>query len=74
MENIQVAVRIRPDPEPSIWTLQDSHVILNAKELLSRRPLQGVRKYFKFCRHATLLLMINVMAQNHRIRLFTNSR
>ncbi|CAD8114275.1 unnamed protein product [Paramecium sonneborni] len=29
MENIQVAVRIRPDPEPSIWVIHDQHIFLN---------------------------------------------
>ncbi|CAD8071082.1 unnamed protein product [Paramecium sonneborni] len=29
MENIQVAVRIRPDPEPSIWAIHDQHIFLN---------------------------------------------
>jgi len=29
MENIQVAVRIRPDPEPPIWAMHDQHIFLN---------------------------------------------
>lgn len=45
MENIQVAVRIRPDPEPSIWAIQNSHIVLTTKDLLSKRPLTGVMQF-----------------------------
>lgn len=46
MENIQVAVRIRPDPEPSIWAIQNSHIVLTTKDLLSKRPLTGVMQFW----------------------------
>ncbi|CAK58893.1 unnamed protein product (macronuclear) [Paramecium tetraurelia] len=38
MENIQVAVRIRPDPEPSIWAIHDQHIFLNNQ---MRKPPNG---------------------------------
>ncbi|KAM3128757.1 hypothetical protein pb186bvf_019169 [Paramecium bursaria] len=48
MESIQVAVRLRPDPEPSIWSLQQQHVILNNKDILAKRPISGQRCVFAF--------------------------
>jgi len=47
---------------------------LERKRATFSEAASGGKKIFQICRHATLLHMINVMGQNHRIRLFTSSR